>query len=157
MTKLNLGCGNDLRNGYVNIDIAPINNLDHQIDAKNLDDVCDDEAVDEILASNILNMFSYREVLNILQHWVDKLKPGGTIKIVVPDLVELAKAFLNGELKSDHFILQLYGKQEHEHDFNRTGFDIVLLQSVLETVKMKITSKHIVNATIVMEAEKLNV
>ncbi len=155
--KLNLGCGNDLRNGYVNIDIAPINNLDHQIDASNLDDVCNDEEVDEILAVNVLNMLSYKEILNVLQHWVDKLKPGGTIKVVVPDLVELSRAFLNGELKSDHFILQMYGKQEHEHDFHRTGFDVVLLQSVLETVKMQVISKRILNATIVMEAEKPNV
>lgn len=155
--KLNLGCGNDLRNGYVNIDITPINNIDRQIDVRNLDDVCNDESVDEILASNILNMIPFREVISVLQHWTDKLKPGGSLTIVVPDIVELSKALLNGQLKSDHFILQTYGNQEHEHDFNKTSFDTVLVESILEKVKLQVTSKRIVNATIVMTAEKPNV
>lgn len=55
-----------------------------------------DESVDEILASHVLEHFSHRDVGNVLAHWVQKLKPGGRIRIAVPDFEEVAKLYLAG-------------------------------------------------------------
>ena len=154
--KLNLGCGTDLRNGFINIDIDPMPDIDHQIDVSNLDDVCDDDAAEHILALDVLQTFSYRDVINVAQHWADKLKPGGTIQISVPDVVELAGMLFNQLMKPDDFLIQMYGRHEHDHDFNKTGFDRVLVKSVLEKVGLVVTYSRITNTKIVVTAVKPN-
>lgn len=63
-----------------------------------------DESVDEIVASHILEHFPYEDVQKVLNDWVRTLKPGGLLKLAVPDLA---------------WILEHYGKQ---HNFNLQGF-----------------------------------
>jgi predicted SAM-dependent methyltransferase len=48
-----------------------------------------DNSVDEIRASHILEHFPFAEVPNVLAEWVRALKPGGTIKIAVPDIAKI--------------------------------------------------------------------
>lgn len=42
-------------------------------------------SVDEIRASHLLEHFSHQETLNVLRDWVRALKPGGLLKLAVPD------------------------------------------------------------------------
>lgn len=154
--KLNLGCGNNIHNGYVNIDIQPLPDVDHQIDVRNLDDVCEDDTVEYILALDVLQTFSYKEVINVLIHWAEKLKPGGLIKVSVPDIIELSTGLVSELIKPDDFLLRIYGHHQHANDFNNTGFDSVLLQNVLVKVGLNIKSKRIVDSKIIIVAEKPN-
>lgn len=88
MKKLNLGSGPYPMKGYKNLD------------RKNGDEVYPldypDASVMEIRASHILEHFSHREVQDVLNDWVRVLKPGGTIKIAVPDFQRIAQAVTNG-------------------------------------------------------------
>ncbi len=89
--RLNLGCGNNLLPGYVNIDRKTGDEVYPLADYA-------DNSVDEILASHILEHFSHRgEVGKVLAEWHRVLKPDGTIKIAVPNFEWIARAYLSGQ------------------------------------------------------------
>ncbi len=53
-------------------------------------------SVDEIRASHVLEHFSHRETGAVLADWVRALKPGGVLKIAVPDFEKIAEQYLAG-------------------------------------------------------------
>ena len=157
--KLNLGCGKDIRNGYLNLDIVPVEgadpNLFRQHDITNLDDIAEDDSVEEMLMFNILQVFSHKYVLGILNHWISKLQPGGVLKIVVPDVHEQALSLTSGQVDIQHYMLSTYGTHANDYDYVKTGFDLTLLVDLLvNKLKLNILNKHCANTKIIVEAEK---
>lgn len=65
-----------------------------------------DNSVDEIRASHILEHFPYEESHIVLKEWVRVLKPGGVIKIAVPDFDKVVDGYVNGaDLPHEQFIM----------------------------------------------------
>lgn len=125
--KLNLGSGKNKLVGYENVDrlfgqeVYPLE--------------YDDGTVDEIRASHVLEHFSHRDVFGVLEHWVSKLKPGGCLKIAVPDLEKIARDYLDGKpINSQGY---LYGGQTDENDFHHVGFDLELLRELFITLGLE--------------------
>lgn len=87
--RLNLGSGDLDLDGYTNLD------------RKNGDEVfplCDQsESVDEVRASHVLEHFSHLQIGAVLADWVRVLKPGGVLKIAVPDFEIIARVYLDGK------------------------------------------------------------
>jgi len=79
--RLNLGCGRNIRAGYINLDSAILPGVDVVHDIKNLPLPFDDEEFDEIRCDNILEHIEYIPVLKDLYRI---LKPGGRLTIRVP-------------------------------------------------------------------------
>ncbi len=159
--KLNLGSGKDIRNGYLNLDIVPIEgadpNLFRQHDVTSLDDIAEDDSVEEILLLNILQVFSFKHVFALMTHWMTKLQPGGVFKIVVPDIYERALSLMSGQIDIQNYILTTYGHHANDHDYVKTGFDLDILCDLLsDKLKLNILSKHCANGQIVIEAERPN-
>ena len=78
--KLNLGCGLDKREGYVNIDVREDVEPDMVIDLeKELLRRFEDESVDEILAKDFLEHLSWRVVETFLRDCHRVLKHNGRI------------------------------------------------------------------------------
>lgn len=99
--KLNLGCGDKILPGYVNVDVAPTRA------GKKPDVLCDlhrlepfqDDTADEILAVHVIEHFWRWEVADILKEWVRVLKPGGKLILECPNLISACQEFLkNPEL-----------------------------------------------------------
>lgn len=81
--RLNLGCGTDIRDNYINIDIDDIKNdkIQHA-DIRNLNMLnIQDGSVEEILVVNVVEYIKFQEVPHIVRHWVDKLQSKGEIYI----------------------------------------------------------------------------
>jgi len=87
--KLNIGAGEHNLEGYMPIDL-----LNGQ-DARKLEFA--DNSVDEIRASHILEHFGHREVCDVLREWVRVLKPGGLMKLAVPNFEKVARDYLDGK------------------------------------------------------------
>lgn len=107
MRKLNLGCGNDIREGYVNLDIAKLQGVDIVWDINKLPLPFKKEEFDEILCNDVLEHVEYIPLLKDL-HRI--LKKGGIIKIRVP-----------------HFTSKnLYADPKHKHGFSSETFQFFL-------------------------------
>jgi len=79
--RLNLGCGTDIRKGWVNLDSAPLAGVDTVWDIQKLPLPFKDGAFDEILCQDILEHVEYVEILKDIHRIMEK---GAKIIIRVP-------------------------------------------------------------------------
>lgn len=126
MIRLNLGSGCIPLPGYLNLD-ANTNDSIFPLDYK-------DNTVDEIRASHVLEHFGFREAVTVLKEWTRVIKPGGVLKIAVPDFSIIAEGFTNG--KNDKAVLEAYimGGQTDGYDFHKSiwhGEKLCTILSVL--------------------------
>ena len=103
--KLHLGCGPTKLEGWVNIDFDPDLNPDVVADVRNLP--YEEDSVEEIYASHLLEHFGYEEP--VLEEWHRVLKPGGNITVIVPDVLGTWFAWKAGLLwgNPDHHPIDL--------------------------------------------------
>jgi len=121
--KLNLGGGNQKIPGFVNID-----RLNGQ-EAYPLPAYADG-SVDEIRASHILEHFGHREVPEVLKEWVRVLKPGGVLKIAVPDFDYLVQ-HRHDELPLESYLM---GGQSDSNDYHKSIFSERKLRDLMRYV-----------------------
>jgi SAM-dependent methyltransferase len=96
LTRLNLGCGEKLLAGYINVDIATDRGgvaPDVNCDLHDLSQF-ETESVDEILAIHTIEHFWRWEVVAILSEWARILRPGGKMVLECPNLKTACEAFL---------------------------------------------------------------
>lgn len=124
--KLNLGCDKFQLPGYMNLDIK--NGPGEEAYPLTFAD----NSVDEIRASHLLEHFGSAEVPKVLVNWGEKLKPGGVIKIAVPDFRKIVDNYVGGEGKD--VLAHVMGAQVDENDFHKCLFDRSSLTQILEKV-----------------------
>jgi hypothetical protein len=131
MIKLNLGCGEDIKENFTNIDIRSLRGVDLVADITNLDGLFLDESVDEIHAYDVLEHFSFTITRRVLTNWIKKLKPGGQIIVRVPDLVKILDRFVNGSLPAFEAQRLVFGGQDYEFNYHYAGFTEGMLEGFL--------------------------
>ncbi|MCS7367354.1 MAG: methyltransferase domain-containing protein [archaeon YNP-WB-062] len=140
--KLNLGCGDDVKAGYINVDIRKTKPNVLMLDLeKDLLKVFPDNSVEEIIAKDVIEHVSWRRVEDLLRDIHRVLKSNGRIYIQVPDLEAIAKKvilnpnFKYGELSGYKAISYwIYGGQDYEYNFHKSGFTISTLRGILEQI-----------------------
>ncbi len=86
--KLNVGCGTDYREGFINIDGSEsLPKVDKVIDlsTKRLKDSFEAESINFILANDIIEHHFHWEGVQILKDFYHILRSGGSCEIRVPD------------------------------------------------------------------------
>lgn len=133
-TRVNLGCGDNLMPGYLNLDlkfghaIYPLHEMYLDREGRQVELVAG--GLEEIRASHVLEHFSHRTTRAVLADWVAHLRPGGLLRIAVPDFGRIARAYAGGEaLPVAAFVL---GGQKDEHDYHQALFDEPQLRGLLE-------------------------
>jgi len=119
--KLNLGSGSLELEDYENIDIK------NGKQAYPLD--VPDGSCEEIRASHLLEHFGMAESIDVMRHWVSKLKPGGVLKIAVPDFAKIADAYVNS--KQMNIGGYLMGGQSDKDDYHKAIFDRTALEQLM--------------------------
>jgi SAM-dependent methyltransferase len=101
--RLNLGCGDKILPGYVNVDVVEARA------GMKPDVICDlhdlapfaSASADEILSVHVVEHFWRWEVRDVLREWVRVLKPGGRMIVECPNILSACQTFLeNPELFS---------------------------------------------------------
>lgn len=118
---LNLGCGRDVRDNFINIDLFSDDARVVGMDIRHLD--LPDNSADGIIASDVLEHFSHREVDAVLKEWARVLKPGGELVVRCPSLRLQVKAYMAGAWDADVASYMIFGGQTNPGDYHCIGFD----------------------------------
>jgi predicted SAM-dependent methyltransferase len=132
LRRLHLGCGKKVIPGWINIDAVP-QASDVCVDDVSILNTIDDASSDEIYACHILEHFGRNEVNSVLETWFRKLKPGGVIRVSVPNIESVFEKYQQGTPLSSLLGL-LYGGQRNEYDYHKIGFDFDSLSSMMSSV-----------------------
>lgn len=128
---LDVGCGDAPRPGHIGIDRK------HGGEAfplkMNDGNPVQDESVDCLVASHVLEHFSHnREVGDVLREWHRVLKPGGLLKLAVPNFEWIARQYLAGApIDTDGYVM---GGHQDANDRHGAIFDREELYRDLRTV-----------------------
>lgn len=118
---LNVGCGRDVREDCINIDLFSDDPRVVGMDVRKLD--LPDNCADGIIASDILEHFSHREVDTVLKEWARVLRPGGELVVRCPSLRLQVQAYMNGVWDADVASYMIFGGQTNPGDYHCIGFD----------------------------------
>ena len=133
--KLHLGCGEKHIEGYLNIDIRPMDSVDKVDNIKYLRSFKND-SVDVIYSASVLEHFIRWEYKNALRRWYDILKPGGILRLGVPDFEAIVKYYQRtGNLEAVMGLL--YGGQDYDQNFHYVCWDFNKLQKDLYEIGFK--------------------
>lgn len=83
--NLYLGCGNIRLPGFLNVDILESHAVDLRDDISRLEKI-PNNSIDLIYACHVLEHFSHADAIKVLQRWFEVLKPGGEMRVSVPDI-----------------------------------------------------------------------
>ena len=159
MVKLNLGCGNDIKSGYVNIDkYNNTGNVDHQWDIGDIK--MPDNSVDEIYTSHVFEHIMINDVYGVLEEWHRVLIPGGKMVMRLPNLENEVKIWLDSPPEKKWFeVHRIFGSQSHEGNTHFSGHSPESLKWLLEKFDFEVTHVGIGNRgygdEIQLEAVKL--
>lgn len=134
--KLNLGCAQDILDGYINIDTDPFDNRVTQMNI--LDLQYPENSIDEIIAKDIIEHLSLQQAHDAIQHWGKLCKSGATIYIQTTNFDKMIEAYNSGVWNLNHLCYMLFagrnwstGESKPE-DWHKSTYNLKTLSQWLE-------------------------
>lgn len=115
--KLNIGAGSTVIDGFTAID--------RKFGTEAYPLPYNDEVVDEIRCSHLLEHLTFKEASEAMDEWARVLKPGGRIRISVPDVDKCIAA------EDGKRLFYLMGGQMNENDIHRSAYDRARLEGLM--------------------------
>jgi len=144
--KIQLYLGSGKRNipGFVHVDLDDYPHLDYRHDIVDLP-MFSDNSADLIYTSHSFEYFDRQEGERVLKEWRRVLKPGGVLRIAVPDFEAMVKVYLkHGKVMEHKGILgPLYGRMavkkgnKESFIYHKTAYDFNSLKKMLQTAGFK--------------------
>ena len=153
--KLHLGCGKRHLPGYIHIDLDNEPHIDYPNTNISKLDMFEDNEVDLIYTCGTFEYFDdpsrSPEVSHVLQEWFRVLKPGGILKISVPNFESVVQVYLNNgnDIFGDGILGLIYGRwpilnkdNEEEILYHKMVYDFKSLSRVLKQSGFKDIKKY---------------
>jgi predicted SAM-dependent methyltransferase len=118
--RLNIGAGQSNLPGFIPLDIQTGTDASGKLPYG-------DGTVDEIYCSHCLEHIHHSKVYETLKEWVRVLRPGGRIRIAVPDWEQIFEKYRNGHIDTGLLNAWLHGthpKETDRHQFVGTREEI---------------------------------
>tara|TARA_R110000744_G_scaffold988_5_gene3628 strand:+ start:2178 stop:2717 length:540 start_codon:yes stop_codon:yes gene_type:complete len=131
MRKINLGSGwRNFGKDWIHIDGGDYPHLDSK---DILDLPYSDNSIDLIYTSHVIEYFNREEIIPIIKEWKSKLKPGGILRLAVPNFEVITKLYLESKIPLNNFIGPLYGKMGmgNKTIYHKTVYDFKELKHLL--------------------------
>ena len=132
--KLHVGCGRRHIPGFVHVDQVAFPHVDHVRDIRDLS-IFPDGSAELLYACQVIEYFDREEVGAVLREWRRVLRPGGTLRLSVPDFAVITRLYTAG-LPLEWFLGTLYGRipdGSGGYIYHRTTYDADSLTNVLAT------------------------
>lgn len=129
--RLNLGAGDDIRpneDGWVNCDIRRLDGIDCVFDVTMTFPFASSD-FGEILANDLIEHLPFNRVWAFLSECFRVLKPGGVLRLRLPDLPKIMRRAISGSLGWEEAVRLIHGDQSegaggiwglHRHGYNAT-------------------------------------
>lgn len=133
--RLNIGCGPDIKEGYINIDSCPLNDNVVVMDIKNLD--FPENSIDEIYAKDILEHLSITDVKKLIKICSKICKTGSKIFIQTINIDAIIDAYKSGVWDIDILNYMLFaGKNwvdgiSRNEDFHKSCYSLDFISKLL--------------------------
>ncbi|MEK7549176.1 MAG: methyltransferase domain-containing protein, partial [Patescibacteria group bacterium] len=138
-TKLNLGCGDLILKGFINIDLYS-DKAQLKCNGKYLP--FKDNSIDEIYASHLIEHFDFKEGFDVLKEWLRVLKVEGKLIIETPDLLESAKKFIEAnEQERINFYSHFFSEPWIDGQWHKFLYTYTQLKWTLEQVGFRSIEK----------------
>lgn len=139
--KVNLGCWHRYIPGFLHVDLCDMPHIDYKSSIDKLP-FLEDDSVDLLYCSHAFEYFDRAQALQTLNEWHRVLKPGGILRLAVPDFTALISVYQQtGDLKK--ILGPLYGRMEIETEegkktlYHKTVYDERSLSDLLVDNKFK--------------------
>ncbi|MBA8886545.1 SAM-dependent methyltransferase [Dokdonella fugitiva] len=146
--KINVGCGYDRREGYLNVDLHAVHNPDLVGDVVALP-MLPSGAFDEVLAQDVLEHFERAKTAPALQEWSRLLAPGGVLHVRVPALAGMFDLLSQPErrdpARAEEIIHLVYGTQAYTGDYHLAGFTAQTLDGRLRDAGLLVCEASILH------------
>lgn len=86
---------------------------------------------DVVFSSHTLEHFSRSEAIDVIEEMIRIMKPGGELRLNLPNIEWAAQHILNGEVDGNVMNV-LYGSQQYAEDFHKNGFTPTMLEQLLK-------------------------
>lgn len=128
---MHVGSGeiNDAR--FINVDARPLKHIHFVTRSLTLLEF-PDASVDLVYACHVLEHVSHRLLPQVLANWVRVLKPGGTLRLSVPDFDKLVTSYIDSDRQVERIITPLMGGQDYETNYHYCVFNAAYLHRQLE-------------------------
>ena len=132
--KLHLGCGwRNFGSDWIHIDGGDYDHLEYK-DITKLP--FDNETVDLIYSSHVLEYFDRDEVIDVLKEWKRVLRPGGTLRIAVPDFESMCALYIDRKITLDRILGPIFGKMKMSNYtiYHKTTYDYKSLKEICDEI-----------------------
>ena len=133
--RIHLGAGDINIQGWINIDSRNFKHI-HIVDQDFKLKEFTDESVSEIYLCHVLEHFSFKESLSLIEKLYKKLCKGGVIRISVPDFSKLQEIYEKSK-NLDQIKYAIMGGQNYENDFHKSIYDFKILSELLNKANFK--------------------
>ena len=141
--KVNVGCGQDHKAGYLNVDFKQYHQPDVLADVRELAGF-PDAFFEEVFACDVLEHLPRVETANVLATWNRVLAPGGRLYIRAPSVAGVIDLINHPDyqtVEKQELVIQcLFGTQADTGDFHLTGFTDITMRNYVTQAGFRVES-----------------
>lgn len=146
--KVNLGCGYDVRPGYLNVDMHERHGPDLVADITKLD-MLPSGYFEEVVAQDVLEHLERHKVEPALAEWSRLLADGGVIHVRVPSLMNMFDMLRQPENhpceEAEKVVHLMYGTQAYTGDYHLSGFTGPMLNTYLNRAGLRVVHASVMH------------
>ena len=143
---IHLGCWHRYIDGFIHVDLCDFEHIDYRSDIKELP-FFSDESANLIYSSHSFEYFDPVEAPLVLKEWRRVLKPGGKLRLSVPDFDQLIKIYqLTGNIQK--ILGPLFGRMQIESNgvdtllYHKTVYNFDTLSKLLSENGFEAISRY---------------
>jgi SAM-dependent methyltransferase len=146
--RINIGCGYDVREGFLNVDLHSKHSPDLVADATSLP-MLPSGYFDEVLAQDVLEHLERDRTQPALDEWARLLSPDGVLIIRVPSLLDMFEMLSAPEYRqfeqAQKVVHLMYGTQAYTGDYHLAGFTPALLDGYLHRAGLSLCESSLLH------------
>ena len=128
---VHLGCGEIDHPQFINVDAIRRRHI-HYIHTVEKLPMFADKSVDLIYCCHCLEHLSHLDVPKVLAEWCRVLKPGGTLRLAVPDFDKILAIYHDTGKNMNEIQAVLMGGQDYQYNFHKIAFNQQYLTQLMQ-------------------------